>query len=116
MYPRTNYEMTEADLEHLLNACKPVPYMVIGNSMPSGPQENANRAWAALGEKMGFDWLTVEPRSGLNARYFSAVPSETETQRQERIDRDSIEAKKVNIERLEKEVEDAKQRLAAALA
>lgn len=45
MYPRTNYEMTEADLEAIMSACKPVRYMVIGGHEPSSPQENANRAW-----------------------------------------------------------------------
>lgn len=76
MYPRTNYEMTEADLAEILDACQPVPYMVIGNSFPSSPQENANRAWGRLGDKMGFDAMTP-PRErrrslGCNPRFWSA--------------------------------------------
>ena len=51
MYPRTNYEMTEDDLKAILDACKPVPCMMVGSYTPSSPQENANRAWAVLGEK-----------------------------------------------------------------
>lgn len=76
MNPRTNYEMTGNDLKYLLEACKPVPYMVVDGQEPPSPQENANRAWANLGEKMGFDPMTVEP-SGPDVKYFTAVPCET---------------------------------------
>ncbi len=44
MYPRINYEMTPDDLTKIMDACKPMPYMVIGGVEPSSPQENANRA------------------------------------------------------------------------
>ncbi len=60
-YPRTNYIMTEEDLKVILNACKPTPVMKIGSYTGSSPQENANRAWEALGKKMGFDYNTVRP-------------------------------------------------------
>lgn len=81
MYPRTNYEMTEDDLKELLDACKPTPVIMIGNYVPASPQENANRAWARLGEKMGFDSDTVRPIPGKGNRFFAAVPSETEIQK-----------------------------------
>ena len=55
MYPRTNYEMSEEDLKELLEACKPVPYMVFGGIAPRSPEQNANDAWERLGKKMGFD-------------------------------------------------------------
>lgn len=116
MYPRTNYQMSEADLKSLLESCKPVPYLVVGGHATSSPQENANRAWAELGKRMGFDSDTVQPLEGKSAMHFSAVPTENETQRAERMELESIEAKRANIERLEKEVEEAKSRLAAALA
>ncbi len=85
MYPRTNYEMTEADLDALLKACDPVPYMIVGGMEPSSPQENANRAWAALGAKMGFDSMSVEPISGKGMRFFTAVPTENEAQKVARL-------------------------------
>ncbi len=72
MNPRTNYEMTEEDLKALLEASKPVTYMVFGGHEPSSPQENANRAWASLGKKMGFDSMTVQPLNK-GQRFFSAV-------------------------------------------
>jgi hypothetical protein len=73
---RTNYEMAEADLQKILDACKPVPMIALQCGEPSSPQENANRAWQALGQKMGFDYLTVEPIAGQGNRFFTAMPLE----------------------------------------
>ena len=107
--------MTEADLKSLLDACRPVPYIVVGGHAPSSPQENANRAWADLGKRMGFDSDTVQPMEGKSAMFFTAVPTENEVQRKERQEREAIEIRKANIARLEAEVEAAKVRLAEAL-
>lgn len=116
MYPRTNYEMTQEDLKDLLEACKPTRVMMIGSYCGESPQENANHAWSKLGKKMGFDSSTVEPCEGMGMRHFTAVPTETPEAKAEREELEAIEAKKANIARLEKEVEEAKQRLAVALA
>lgn len=115
MYPRTNYEMTQADLDEILDACKAVPYMVMGGRGPSSPQENANRAWAALGVKMGFDHMTVHPISGKGNRFFSAVPSENEAQRNERLSREQEEKKRAEVKRLEGVVADTQAKLADLL-
>jgi len=63
--------MTEADLEQIKEACKPVLMIALQCGTPSSPQENANRAWKTLGERMGFDGMTVEP-SSKGARFFTA--------------------------------------------
>lgn len=84
-YPEVEYEMTQADLDKILEACKPVPYIVVGGYAPRSPQENANAAWAELGSRMGFDSTTVRPVDGKGMRSFIAVPSETPTQRAERV-------------------------------
>ena len=97
MYPRTNYEMTTEDLKEMLDACKPTPVIMVGSYTPSSPQENANRAWRLLGEKMGFDSMTVRPTEGKGDRFFSAVPSETEEQREERIKKEEQEKKTKRI-------------------
>jgi len=70
---RKEYEMTQAQLDKILEACKPVPAMFLsgGQLMGSSPQENANRAWQALGEEMGFDHMSVRP-NGKGDRFFSA--------------------------------------------
>ena len=89
MYPRINYEMTKDDLKELLNACKPTLVMKIGSYIPPTPQENVNRAWKNLGKKMGFDHMTVQPIPGKSQEFFSAIPSETEFQKEERVKRET---------------------------
>lgn len=92
IYPRTEFEMSQEDLDVLLDAMKATPVMMIG-SYVSGMdrQERANAAWENLGKKMGFDHMTVRPVEGKDMKHFSAVPSETESQREER-ERNEAEA------------------------
>lgn len=71
---RRDYEMTEADLAKLLDAMKPVPYMIVGGMPPVSQQENANAAWAELGKRLGFDPMSVRP-NGRGDRFFSAETS-----------------------------------------
>lgn len=68
---RKRFEMTDAQLKKVLDACKPVAYLVIGGIPPRSPQENANDAWAALGLELGFDFTTVQP-TGEGDRFFTA--------------------------------------------
>jgi hypothetical protein len=70
---RREYEMSEAQLAAILEACKPVTYMVFAGMPPASPQENANRAWQALGAELGFDHMTVRPVAGKSQRFFTAV-------------------------------------------
>jgi len=78
LYPRREYEMSEKDYEKLLDASKPTPAMYLSGGIPIGgnPQENANRAWKRLGEKMGFDNMTVRPIQGKGERFFTAIMTE----------------------------------------
>ena len=103
MYPRTEYEMTQGDLEAILDACKPTPVMMIGGHPGPSQQENANRAWAALGVKMGFDHMTVRP-SGRGDRFFTAVPSETPEQRAARVAREAEATRLAEVKRLQEEI------------
>ena len=66
--------MTEQDLKKILDACKPVPIIMshVGGGYDS-PQERANQAWKELGDRMGFDFMTVEP-CGKGNRFFTALP------------------------------------------
>lgn len=70
---RREYEMSEADLKGLLEACRSVLLIALQCGPVSSPQENANRAWCALGDRMGFDGMSVEP-SSKGQRFFTAVP------------------------------------------
>lgn len=103
MNPRVNYEMTESDLEEILEACKPVPCIMIPGCTPASAQENANRAWEKLGKKMGFDSTTVRPLDK-GQRFFSAVPSETEAQRDARVQREQEQRVQVRITQLQEEI------------
>ena len=111
MYPRTNYEMTEDDHKKLLDACMSSPCMMIGSYVTPSPQENANRAWQALGEKMGFDYMTVQPIEGKGTRFFTAVPLETAEARKERLEREATELREREIKTLESEIAELKNRL-----
>ncbi len=115
MYPRTEYEMTEADLQTILDASKSVPVMFLsgGGSMFGTPQENANRAWGAIGTKMGFDYMTVRPISGKGQRFFTAIQSENETQRAERAAREAAETRQKEIAKLRAEIVERQERLDA---
>ena len=112
MYPRTEYEMTEEDFNTLMEAMKPVPMIMIQCGNPPSQQENANRAWAALGAKMGFDSETVQPTSGKGQRFFTAVPSEHEDARKERLAREAEEKRQREITRLTEEIAERERKLA----
>lgn len=103
MNPRVEYEMSEAEEKEILEASKPVPYIMAGGISPSSPQENANRAWGRLGKKRGFDHMTVRPDPGKGLRFFTAVPSETEKQQEERKSREKEEARVAGLKSLAKQ-------------
>jgi len=69
------FEMSQEQLDRILEACKPVPYIAIQCGEPTSPQENANTAWAVLGKEMGFKPMTVES-NGKGDRFFTAEPEE----------------------------------------
>lgn len=74
---RREYEMTEAQLAKLLDACKPTAYILgSGGVPPISPQANANDAWARLGDEMGFEHMSVEPVRSKGDRFFTAEPRE----------------------------------------
>lgn len=112
MNPQVEYEMSEEDLNELLDACRPTPCMYLsgGMSISSSPQENANAAWAKLGQKMGFDSMTVRPSNKGN-RFFTAVPSETEAQKTAREKREAKEKKAQEIKTLKADIAEKQKRL-----
>ena len=68
---RKEFEMTQEQYDKILEACRPVPYMVFGGMEPRSPQQNANDAWKALGEEMGFEFMTVKAIPG-KPKFFTA--------------------------------------------
>ena len=70
---RKQYRMTPEQLTYLLDACKPVPAMMLQCGPTPTQQDNANRAWQKLGDDMGFHWYTALP-AGSDPHCFTAEP------------------------------------------
>jgi hypothetical protein len=66
------YELSDEQLNKLLEASRPVPYMIINGCEPLSPRENANAEWKRLGEEMGFEYMTVKPVNGKGRKFFTA--------------------------------------------
>ncbi len=58
---RKVFKMTQEDYDKLMKACESVPLIMLNCGMPRSMQENANDAWCSLGDRMGFDGMTVKP-------------------------------------------------------
>ena len=71
-----DFEMTQEQLDKIIEACSAVPLIAINCGMPASPQEDANSAWERLGKEMGFKHMTVRP-NGKGDRFFSAEPTES---------------------------------------
>ncbi len=65
------YELSEDQYEFLLEASKPVSYLIANGTEPLSPQVSANQAWENLGKTMGFLSDTVRP-SPRGDRFFTA--------------------------------------------
>ena len=109
MYPRTNYEMTEEDLKTLLASMQAEPMIMLNIGGARSQQDRANDAWESLGRKMGFDHMTVQP-TGKGNRFFTAIPSETELHRKERLEREAEEKRKQEITELSSKIEELQTR------
>jgi hypothetical protein len=72
-----DFEMTQKQLDEIINACKSTPVMYLSGGQPmfKTPQENANYAWEKLGGELGFDYMTARP-NGKGNRFFTAEPTE----------------------------------------
>jgi len=114
MYPRTNYEMTQDDMNALLDAMKSTPMIMLNCGSQRSVQEKANAAWARLGEKMGFDSDTAQP-TGKGDRFFSAIPSETELHKTERIAREIEDEKRATVKKLEGDIKALQDKLSGIL-
>jgi len=69
---RKEFKMTQEELKTIMEACKPVPMIMLQCGAPSSPQENANHAWQELAKKYGFVWDSVRPEPGKDNHYFTA--------------------------------------------
>ena len=72
MNDRKEYEMTQEQMDALLEQMQPVPMIMLQCGEPPSQQESANRAWDKLGEEMGFIGKTAEP-SSKGKLFFTAI-------------------------------------------
>jgi len=67
------FEMTQEQLDRLLDHIKPAPMIMLQCGSPPSQQEMANYAWQELGKEMGFSAFSVRP-SNKGDRFFTAEP------------------------------------------
>jgi len=56
-----HFTLTEDEYAEVLDASKSTPYMVVGGSTGSSPQESVNLVWKRLAEKYGVVWDSIRP-------------------------------------------------------
>lgn len=69
-----NYMLTEAEYAELIEASKPVPYIIANGIAPISPAARVNEIWARIGRDRGFDPMTAHPADSDNRRQFRARP------------------------------------------
>ncbi len=76
MSERKSYTMTQSDYDQIvekIEAARKVSGMFLSGGRPMGDvQETANQAWKELGDRMGFEHMSVRP--GSSKLQFTAVP------------------------------------------
>lgn len=68
------YELADTEYQELLDASKPVPYMVFCGMEPTSPRERAERIWQRLSKERGIDWRTIGPSQKADRKCFRAKP------------------------------------------
>lgn len=68
------YRLTDEELNHLLEASKPVPYMVFGGVEPRSPQDNVMDVWKQVANRVGCDVGSIEGAGTGDQRDFVARP------------------------------------------
>jgi hypothetical protein len=78
MTERCDFEMSQADFDGIMakiNSARSTPLVAIHCGPIRSIQEVANDAWKELGDRMGFDAMTVQ--RGRSDRHFSAITAAT---------------------------------------
>ena len=68
------FQLSETDYNLLMDASKPVPYMIVGGFEPTSPRQKAEEQWKRIGKEMGFKWETARPVRGKSDIFFTAEP------------------------------------------
>jgi hypothetical protein len=71
------YELTQEQYDRLMEASRPVMYIVACGTEPTSPRENAERVWREVANEHGCRYDTIQPYHGMGPRFFTAEPQET---------------------------------------
>lgn len=70
---RRDYRLTHADHTRLIEASKPVMYLVANGSEPTSPRDAAMRIWREIADREGVDVDSIRQGSDGNGHY-TAIP------------------------------------------
>lgn len=76
MSKHIEYEMSEEQYARMIEACKPVPLIMLQCGPAPSQQERVNAAWTELGKEMGFKPMTATRSFRNSERFFLAEPEE----------------------------------------
>lgn len=68
------YRLTDEELKQIMDASKPVPYMVIGGVPPSSPRDNAMAVWRRVAARVGCEVDSISPGDTGDNHDFKAEP------------------------------------------
>lgn len=70
----TKYRLTDEELNELMEASKPVPYMVFGDIEPRSPREKAMDLWRKVAARVGCDLDSIGSAHTSDLHDFEAQP------------------------------------------
>lgn len=79
---KQEYELTQEQLDRLIEASKPVPYLIFGGIALTNPQEYANIAWAEIAEYHKVQIYSITP-SPKGIKFFTATPIDVDKKNNE---------------------------------
>jgi len=71
--PRQDYRLSDADFSRLIEAGKPVAYLIANGSEPISPRDTIMRIWKEIADREGVDVDSIRQGSDGNGHY-TAIP------------------------------------------
>ena len=69
-----NYKLTDEELAELMEASKPVPYMVFGGIEPRSPRDNVMDVWRKVAARVNCEVDSIENAGTGDNHDFTAKP------------------------------------------
>ena len=78
MQRHQQYRLTDEELDEIMEASKPVLYMVVGGVGPRSPQEKVMDVWRKIAVRVNCDVESIGPADSGDYHDFKAEPLTTE--------------------------------------